>query len=352
MFRRRVSSPNRSVSAGTLSSAPRHRAVFAAVLASAFSVLVGCKDAVEQELPSRSSRFGILDEFVVFDAPAAFGGAFFVDRFETTVADWREYLSETGTSPESFLDWNEGVDATEPVRGTSLKEARAYARWRFGHLPTLSSWRAVAGGGAGYRFPWGEVEENGFAATAELGRVRPLPVGTFASGAVGGVFDLIGNAGEWTESVESESRLFSDHVLDPERRRRLATAMCRGFWPLPRAILTFVDPDDVKRAVVPGLERRLRDSGVAARPSWKWPDERSDRIGVRVFSSPLVLLSQFDAHEEPLTEMERRAIERFCARPDVAPVLRRTVRDRPALLSSDFELASLLRELLGPGVIE
>ena len=95
----------------------------------------------------------------------------------------------SGRPPDGRLD--------HPVTGVSWYEARAYARWQDGSLPTRAQWyrAALADGSAPY--PWGtegdnvEVRANfGFAGTAPVGS-HPLGVSRF------GIQDMAGNVREW-----------------------------------------------------------------------------------------------------------------------------------------------------------
>src|SRR5690606_25109281 len=65
-------------------------------------------------------------------------------------------------------------------------------------------WEYACTRGGANRFPWGDKLDATRVNTGELGLMRSTPVGTFESGRRGdAAFDLIGNVGEWTETVRS-----------------------------------------------------------------------------------------------------------------------------------------------------
>lgn len=175
---------------------------------------------------------------------------------ETTVtnAQFRAFVQETGYVTEAeYLGWSfvfwaqvpESVGATQAVSGiewwrrvdganwrdingpgtesaawhpehpvvqVSWNDAKAYAAWAGGRLPTEAEWEHAARGGLGdVRYPWGDQDpddedfqpcniwqgrfphhnscKDGFAATA--------PAKSFSANAYG-LYNLVGNVWEWT----------------------------------------------------------------------------------------------------------------------------------------------------------
>lgn len=133
-------------------------------------------------------------------------------------------------TPENFMSWwrldplatwetpgGEGSDLNglddHPVVHLSLNDARAYAAWAGGRLPTEMEWEYAASLGlfdsddplSGMRSPNGTARANiwtGFFPLQDTGQdgfEGLAPVGCFEPGRTG-LYDMIGNVWEWTES--------------------------------------------------------------------------------------------------------------------------------------------------------
>ncbi len=167
-------------------------------------------------------------------------------------------FQETAT-PQDFMSWwrldpqaswkapggagtNLDRRALHPVVHVSLNDARAYAAWAGGRLPTEVEWEYAASLGlfdpddprSGMRAPDGDPRANvwtGFfplADDGEDGFAGLAPVGCFDPGLTG-AYDMIGNVWEWTETpfapgtprftIKGGSYLCSDNYC---RRYRVA----------------------------------------------------------------------------------------------------------------------------------
>lgn len=128
----------------------------------------------------------------------------YIDRFEVTVRDYREFLEATGRKlPKGASLWTDPAGtAFMPATGVTLWDARAYATWRGKRLPTSAEWEWAARGPNGFEYPWGEGFIETTANTAELDLLRPTIVGTFYNGRslYSGAYDMVGNVAEWTDS--------------------------------------------------------------------------------------------------------------------------------------------------------
>lgn len=131
----------------------------------------------------------------------------FVGKYPVTNCQYKLFLDATGYWPSddhNFLTgWNDGCYPTGtgkyPVTWVSQEDARAYAAWVGGRLPTDEEWQYIAAGDEKYLYPWGNLLEdercNGI--SGEL-----MPVDAFENGASPfGVMDLCGNCHEWTNTV-------------------------------------------------------------------------------------------------------------------------------------------------------
>ncbi len=94
--------------------------------------------------------------------------------------------------------------ATFPVVNVTYRQATDYADWAGLRLMTEFEFQAAGGRGLdkeGRRYPWGDEWKDGMAVTQEQGDYDdPKPVGSMPQGKSFEVYDLIGNAWEWTSS--------------------------------------------------------------------------------------------------------------------------------------------------------
>jgi formylglycine-generating enzyme required for sulfatase activity len=120
---------------------------------------------------------------------------FWIDTYETTNAQYQEFMSETGHPPP--LSWPGGEK--HPVQGVSWSEAISYCTWAHKRLPTEAEWEAAARGPGSSPplFPWGNDPEAG-GKINDLSETDTYEVGTFAfNKSPFGVYDMAGNVWEW-----------------------------------------------------------------------------------------------------------------------------------------------------------
>jgi len=190
-----------------------------------------------------------------------------VDRFETTCAQYRAFLETLAPGNRSAMlpqGWTlDDKDAVQmpagnerhPVTGVTWRHAQAFAELQGKRLPTCDEWeRAAAGGDREPRaFPWGASEEG--RAWAHLG-VEPkgtFPVDAFADDATpDGIVGLAGNVAEMVAT-------YSDRAEVPK-----------------------AGPDKGKQVLVCGGSFTSRASECAT--SWRWvvdADAASASVGFR-----------------------------------------------------------------------
>jgi formylglycine-generating enzyme required for sulfatase activity len=119
--------------------------------------------------------------------------AFWVDKTEVTVAQYRRFCHATGREMPVPPPW--GWQDNHPIVRVSWEEASAYATWARKRLPTEAEWEKAARGADGRAYPWGS---NWDPSKCVDGRQSTEPVGSRPAGASPyGVLDMAGNVWEW-----------------------------------------------------------------------------------------------------------------------------------------------------------
>ncbi|QDT17404.1 Serine/threonine-protein kinase pkn1 [Alienimonas californiensis] len=141
------------------------------------------------------------------ERPRVFVSAFYMDRHEVTVGQYRAFMEATSerTPPPTNID----ADADLPALGLPWRSAFLYAQWAGRALPTEAEWVRAARGDDDFRYPWGNAQPV-FGSSRDSGQIDPV-MSFRMDRSPFGVFDLAGNAGEW--AVQS----FADDPLRGER---------------------------------------------------------------------------------------------------------------------------------------
>jgi formylglycine-generating enzyme required for sulfatase activity len=159
--------------------------------------------------PKKLSTRGTLDannsEFTIL-------AAFYIDRTEITVAQYRKYQPKYNEKP-----FTGGKDCPDcPAMAINWIQASKYCRWAGKRLPQEKEWEAAARGVTNFSYPWGEAFQpyraNLFGETD--GHLFSAPVGSFQSGtSAGGVMDMSGNVWEWVDTKKSERLLPETRIV-------------------------------------------------------------------------------------------------------------------------------------------
>lgn len=172
-----------------------------------------------------------------FEAPqrTVFVPSFYIDKYEVTNAQYKRFVDATKRkAPENVVNsdytiWKNDTFpehlANHPVVNVTWYDAKAYCEWAGKRLPTAIEWEKAARGPYGNVYPWGNEFFRGYANLYVKGLSyvlqQTVSVGTYEkSKSYYGVYDLAGNAWEWTSSPPPNSN-------DPMDIRRAAKG---GGW--------------------------------------------------------------------------------------------------------------------------
>lgn len=128
---------------------------------------------------------------------------YYLARYPVTNAQYARFIETNGASFEFPAE-----KAAHPVVNVSWHNARAYAEWVGGRLPTEAEWEKAARGplthsGDERRWPWGSRWDATKCNTREAGKRGTTRVGTYspAGNSPYDVADMAGNVWEWCSSL-------------------------------------------------------------------------------------------------------------------------------------------------------
>ena len=206
--------------------------------------------------------------------------AFWVDRTEVSVAQFQDFVNQTGYVTEAEAEQNGGgivyapdpvgersaswklpqgggaAPATErqPVVQVSRNDARAYCEWAGRRLPTEAEWDKAARGTEGWVYPWGNTFDRrrlnfcdrrcGAAwRTSDYDDTfaRTSPVGLFPAGASPyDALDMSGNVWEWVNDFYDFRGYYRFPTANPPGVEAGTEHVARGG--------SWIDPPDRVRA--------------------------------------------------------------------------------------------------------
>ncbi len=149
-------------------------------------------------------------------------GAFYIDQYEVSVAQFAQFLRSLGShAPSACLGYTcartkletvqshiytgpaynvEAGFENYPVNNVTWYGALAYCQWAGGRLPTEAEWEFAARGTDGRLYPWGNAAPEDTLAVFGSQRYEALqPVDSLPEGiSPFGLFHMAGNVWEWT----------------------------------------------------------------------------------------------------------------------------------------------------------
>jgi formylglycine-generating enzyme required for sulfatase activity len=159
--------------------------------------------------------------------------AYYIDLHEAANSDYKKYLEATGSKalPRYWDDPNFN-QPTQPVVGTTWKEAQAFCQWNNKRLPTEAQWEKAARGKRPVKYPWGNEEPDKTRLNFNSHIGKTAPVGSYPTGKSDyGVFDLSGNVAEWVQDWHfPEYYLFSPKENPPGPEKGHYKIIRGGNW--------------------------------------------------------------------------------------------------------------------------
>jgi len=154
----------------------------------------GCPDGMKP-IPSGNFMMGFRDS-------ETNTGSFCMDIYEVTVADYQSFKPD-------FVPHELSEPADHPVTFITQIEAAAYCKSLGKRLPSEEEWEKACRGPKGWKYPYGDEFDGSLCHTSKVARVGTVKVGSYPKCVSGyGIFDMAGNAMEWTMSDHSKAKNF------------------------------------------------------------------------------------------------------------------------------------------------
>lgn len=125
---------------------------------------------------------------------------YWIMRTEVTTELYARCVREGHCTVPANEHWDKPQFAHRPVTGVDWNQANTYARWIGGRLPTEAEWEKACRGTDGRIYPWGNEAPSSDRLNYTHSKIRETTwVGSYSAGA-NGLYDMAGNALEWTNS--------------------------------------------------------------------------------------------------------------------------------------------------------
>ncbi len=124
--------------------------------------------------------------------------SYWIGETEVTNAQYQRCVTAGACSPPDNSNWQSTAQADHPVTDVSWHQAKAYAEWAGGRLPTEAEWEKAARGTDGRIYPWGHAAPSATLLNFNNNVGDTTPVGSYLDGASPyGALDMAGNVWEW-----------------------------------------------------------------------------------------------------------------------------------------------------------
>lgn len=131
--------------------------------------------------------------------------SFYIDKYEVTVEQYREFCEQTGRSMPKEPQW--GWKNDHPIVNVSWKDAIAYAKHKGKRLPTEAEWIIAAG------YP---VSNLNSIAWFNSNSDRKTRAKALKQANKYGLFDMFGNAAEWCSDWYSNKYPSNSNIINPQ----------------------------------------------------------------------------------------------------------------------------------------
>ena len=179
--------------------APLRVAPTGMVVVPAGNFMMGCNEKVDKECKDAESPYR-----------EVFLDSYFIDRTETTVADYNKCVDAGGCTPpkttdkSKYCNFCQEAKAAHPVNCIEWLQAKTYCEWAGKRLPTEAEWEKAARGSDGRKHPWGNEAATCEDAVLNLdggegcGKGGTWPTCSLEKGnGPYGNCDMVGNVWEW-----------------------------------------------------------------------------------------------------------------------------------------------------------
>ena len=142
--------------------------------------------------------------------------AYYIDKFETSNKDYREFMKETGHTAPAYWDDPRLNGPEQPVVGVNWYDANKFCEWKGKRLPTEAEWERAAKGPRGSHYPWGHKLTKDKANYGQnVGKT--MPVNSYPQGASDyGVYNMSGNVFEWVSDWYDPKYYSSSPAMNPQ----------------------------------------------------------------------------------------------------------------------------------------